>query len=148
MGIADFAAAYTSEEVTQTIGEQTIRWKVRVLTPADGARAGKGLGALAMASAPEAEDDAPQPKLTLDKVADFAEYADRIACQAIEAVDTGDGWERVKVVFPNVEDVNANPPRISVSMLSRGSGALDQVVAVATRAMVEGANRARSFREG
>ncbi len=146
MGIADFAAAYTSEEVTQTIGEQTIRWKVRVLTPADGARAGKGLGALAMAAAPE--DDKPAPKLTLDKVADFAEYADRIACQAIEAVDTGDGWERVKVVFPNVEDVNASPPRISVAMLSRGSGALDQVVAVATRAMLEGASRARSFREG
>lgn len=146
MGIADFAAAYTSEVVTQTIGDTTIKWRVKVLTPADGARAGKGLGALAMAAAPE--DDKPQPKLTLDKVADFAEYADRIACQAIEAVDTGDGWERVKIVFPAVEDTAANPPRVSVAMLSRGSGALDQVVAIATRAMVEGATRARSFREG
>jgi len=146
MGIADFAKSYTSEEVTQTIGEQTITWRVRVLTPADGARAGKGLGALAMAAAPET--DAPAPKLTLDRVADFAEYADRIACQAIETVNTGEGWERVKVVFPAVEDTDANPPRISVAMLSRGSGALEQVVAIATRAMVEGATRARSFRDG
>lgn len=146
MGISDLAASYTSEEVTQTIGEQTIKWRVRVLTPADGARAGKGLGALAMAVAPEGDAETVAPSPDLEQVADFAEYADRIACQAVEAVDTGDGWEPVRLAFPARADLTAVPPLVSVSMLSRGSGALNEVVEVATRAMVEGALRARSFR--
>jgi len=146
---------YTSREVVQTIDEKTVTWRVRVMTPADGARAGVGLDAFAAAVAVAGSDDedakAQAATMTLDKIADVAEWADRVACQAVSHVkvasadDPGE-WEAVRLVFPALEDLQATPPRMSVAMLAQGSDVAQEVAAAATSAMQGAAESARSFR--
>ena len=153
MGISALAK-YTAREVVQTIDDQTLTWRVRVLTTADAARAGVGLDAMAAAIAVANDDDEKKEAAapSLAGIADLAEWSDRIACQAVSQVkvasadDPGE-WEAVRLVFPAMEDTEANPPRMSVAMLSQGTPVMGEVLAIATSVMMGAVETARTFRE-
>ncbi len=149
----DIKARTSGAIVTQDLGDDSLLWKVRRLSPTDATKCGAALRyALSQVKpeGPEVDEEIAAAKrdaagLEPDLWVEIANVSEELACVAVYEVssDGGETWEKVEIVGAKAEEGEG---QIRVSIFDFPT--LQLVVLYASQGILQDAARVRPFRSG